>query len=43
MSSFPLSSKGEELTRHKKISFSLRISLVNVTQFTEYCGFGHIY
>ena len=43
MSSFPLRSKGEELTRHKKISFSLRISLVNVTQFTEYCGFGHIY
>ena len=28
---------------HKKWSFSLRISSVNVTKSTVNCGFGHIY
>ena len=28
---------------HKKWSFPLRISTVNVTKFAENCGFGHIY
>ena len=29
-------------TLHKKWSFSLKISLVNVTKFAVSCGFGHI-
>ena len=28
---------------HKKLSFPLRISLVNVTKSAGNCGFGHIY
>ena len=31
------------LALHKKWSFPLRISSVNVTKFTGNCGFGHIY
>ena len=31
------------LTHHKKLSFPLRISLVNVTKSAGNCGFGHIY
>ena len=27
----------------QKMKFSIRISLVNVTKFSIYCGFGHIY
>ena len=30
-------------TLHKKLSFSLRISSINVTKFAVSCGFGHIY
>ena len=30
-------------TRHKKWSFPLTISLVNVTKSAVFCGFGHIY
>ena len=33
----------ELLTLHKKWSFPLRISSVNVTKSTDSCGFGHIY
>ena len=28
-------------TMHKKLSFSLRISSVNVTESARNCGFGH--
>ena len=31
------------MTLHKKRSFPLRISSVNVTKFAVSCGFGHIY
>ena len=31
------------LTLHKKWSFLLRISSVNVTKSADFCGFGHIY
>ena len=31
------------LTLHKKLSFPLRISSVNVTKSAVSCGFGHIY
>ena len=31
------------LTLHKKWSFPMRISPVNVTKSAENCGFGHIY
>ena len=33
----------EHLTLHKKWSFPLRISSVNVTKSAASCGFGHIY
>ena len=33
----------DEVALHKKWSFSLRISSVNVTKSTVNCGFGHIY
>ena len=33
----------EALTLHKKCSFPLRISSVNVTKPAVSCGFGHIY
>ena len=32
-----------DFTLHKKWSFSLRISSVNVTKFAVSCGFGHVY
>ena len=38
-----LSNKSQALTLHKKQSFSLWISLVNVTKSGENSGFGHIY
>ena len=31
------------ISLHKKWSFPLRISAVNVTRFEVFCGFGHIY
>ena len=31
------------ITLHKKLSFQLRISSVNVTKSTDNCGYGHIY
>ena len=31
------------ITLHKKWSFPLTISSVNVTKYAVYCGFGHIY
>ena len=31
------------LTHHKKWSFPLRISSVNMTKSAVFCGFGHIY
>ena len=31
-----------QVSLHKKWSFPLRISLVNVTKSAENCGFGHI-
>ena len=34
---------GTYSTRHKKCSFPLRISSVNVTNSAVSCGFGHIY
>ena len=30
-------------TLHKKWSFLLRVSSVNVTKSADFCGFGHIY
>ena len=33
----------DNLSQHKKWSFPLRISSVNVTKSSENCGFGHIY
>ena len=32
-----------QVTLHKKLSFALRISSVNVTKSAGNCGFGHIY
>ena len=34
---------GKHSTMHKKWSFPLRISSVNVTKSAVSCGFGHIY
>ena len=31
------------LSLHKKLSFALTISSVNVTRYAGNCGFGHIY
>ena len=31
------------ISLHKKSSFSLSISSVNLTKSTVFCGFGHIY
>ena len=36
-------SSWQKLTMHKKWSFPLRISSVNVTKSAGICGFGHIY
>ena len=33
----------EKVTMHKKGSFPLRISSVNLTRSVDNCGFGHIY
>ena len=33
----------QDISLHKKWSFPLRISLVNVTKSAVSCGFGHIY
>ena len=38
-----LVNQGGSLSLHKKRSFSLRISLVNVMKFRGNGGFGHIY